>query len=220
MKYRFWLLVIMILFSSLVSASLQSENWKVPANLREYQVTQVVDGDTIKVETLGKVRYIGMNTPETHHPTKGVEPYGPEACLANRKLVEGKRVRLQMDMQQRDKYGRLLAYVYVGSIFVNAYLVEIGYAQVMTIPPNVKYQELFVKLQREARESNRGLWGLPKGSPKQEGGTVYWASSKSNKYHFPSCKWAKKIDPGNLIKFHSREEAIKVGYLPCGACKP
>jgi len=105
------------------------------------------------------VRYIGIDTPETHHPMKGVERAGKEASEANRKLVDGKTVRLEFDVQEQDRYGRLLAYVYLEEgTFVNAWLVENGYAVVMTIPPNVKHQELFLMLQREAREEKRGLW--------------------------------------------------------------
>ncbi len=90
---------------------------------------------------------------------RGVEPYGMEAAEANRKLVDGNTVRLEFDVQQLDRYGRTLAYVYLeAGTFVNAWLVENGYAMVMTIPPNVKHQELFLKLQREAREAERGLW--------------------------------------------------------------
>jgi len=125
-------------------------------------VIRVVDGDTIHVRIgarVEKVRYIGVNTPEVHHPRKCEEPGGREAAEVNRRLVEGKTVRLELDVQERDRYGRLLAYVWVGDVMVNAELVRLGYAQVMTIPPNVRYQEIFVKLQREAREAGRGLWG-------------------------------------------------------------
>jgi len=127
------------------------------------QVVRVIDGDTIQVCCIArkreKVRYIGINTPETKHPTKGVEYYGQEAAEANRKLVEDKTVILTFDVEQRDRYGRLLAYVFLeDGTFVNAWLVENGFAQVMTVPPNVKHQDLFLKLQREARETGRGLW--------------------------------------------------------------
>ncbi|PYN75783.1 MAG: hypothetical protein DMD96_27155 [Candidatus Rokuibacteriota bacterium] len=127
----------------------------------EGTVVRVVDGDTIHVKVgdyVEKVRYIGMNTPEIHHPTKGEQPGGREAAEMNRRLVGGKRVRLELDVRSRDRYGRLLAYVWVGELMVNAELVRLGYAQVMTVPPNVRHQELFVKLQREAREAGRGLW--------------------------------------------------------------
>ena len=126
-------------------------------------VDRVVDGDTIKVRIGDKVetvRYIGVDTPETVHPTRGIEPYGIEASNFNKKLVEGKTVRLEFDVERRDQYGRLLAYVYVDTLFVNAELLRQGYAQLMTIPPNVRYVDLFVRLQGEAREAKRGLWGL------------------------------------------------------------
>ena len=124
-------------------------------------VVRVVDGDTIHVrlaDRLEKVRYIGVNTPETHHPSRGEEPGGRAAHAVNRRLIEGKRVRLELDVQPRDRYGRLLAYVWVGDTMINAELVRLGYAQVMTVPPNVRYQALFVQLQREARDAGRGLW--------------------------------------------------------------
>ena len=127
----------------------------------EGTVVRVVDGDTIHVrvaERVEKVRYIGVNTPEVHHPRKGEEPGGREAMAVNRTLVDGRRVRLETDVRSRDRYGRLLAYVWVGDVMINAELVRRGYAQVMTVPPNVRHQELFVKLQRDAREAERGLW--------------------------------------------------------------
>jgi len=132
-----------------------------PGEAIEATVVRVVDGDTIHVKLWGrveKVRYIGVNTPETHHPTRGEEPGGREAAEMNRRLVAGQRVRLELDVRARDRHGRLLAYVWVGDLMVNAELVRLGYAQVMTVPPNVKHQELFVKLQREARDAGRGLW--------------------------------------------------------------
>ena len=127
----------------------------------EGTVVRVVDGDTILVQLadrVEKVRYIGVDSPEIHHPVKGEEPGGREAATVNRGLVEGRRVRLELDVRTRDRWGRLLAYVWVGDTMINAELIRLGYAHVMTVPPNVRYQELFVKLQREAREAGRGLW--------------------------------------------------------------
>src|SRR6266550_1074693 len=127
-------------------------------------VTRVVDGDTISVaigNQIEKVRYIGINTPEIHHPTKGREPYGDAAREANARLVDGRWVQLVLDVQGRDSFGRLLAYVYVGSRFVNAELVWQGYAAAATYPPNLRYAEYFVGLQRQAREAKRGLWADP-----------------------------------------------------------
>jgi len=124
-------------------------------------VVRVVDGDTIDVQLadrVEKVRYIGVNTPEIHHPIKGEEPGGREAAVVNRRRVAGRHVRPELDVRTRDRYGRLLAYVWLGDTMVNAELVRRGYAQVMTVPPNVRYQDLFLKLQREARDAGRGLW--------------------------------------------------------------
>lgn len=128
------------------------------------QVRRVIDGDTVVVRLDGRderLRYIGMNTPETHHPTIPEQPYGREATEANRRLVADAEVWLEFDVQRRDDYGRLLAYVYLpDGTFVNAALVESGYARVMTVPPNVRHADLFRRLERQARERDAGLWGL------------------------------------------------------------
>lgn len=132
-----------------------------PGNWLDADVVRVVDGDTIVVrigEREERVRYIGVNTPELHHPKRGEEPGGREAARVNRALVEGTRVRLEFDVRHRDRYRRLLAYVWVGEFMVNAELVRRGYAQVMTVPPNVRYQDVFLKEERNAREAGRGRW--------------------------------------------------------------
>ncbi len=133
----------------------------VPPDAVEALATRAVDGDTIEVEIEGesyKVRYIGIDTPELHHPEKPVGYYAQEAYEKNKELVEGKTVYLEKDVSETDRYGRLLRYVYTEDVFVNAYLVQHGYAQASTYPPDVKYQEQFTELQREAREAGRGLW--------------------------------------------------------------
>jgi micrococcal nuclease len=128
-------------------------------------VTRVVDGDTVdispSVEGRSRVRLIGMDTPEISF---GAQPYGPEASAFAKRELDGEEVRLELDVQKIDPYGRLLAYVYLpdGRMF-NVKLVEEGYAQVATFPPNVKYKDRFLQAQREARTANRGLWGLSAG---------------------------------------------------------
>ncbi len=127
------------------------------------QVLRVVDGDTIQLSNGEWVRYIGVDAPELRRKvgTRWVEdpqPGAVEAYELNRRLVEGKRVRLEWDVEQRDRFHRLLAYVFVGDLFVNAELVKAGYATVFTYPPNVRYHELFLDLQEEARNEHRGLW--------------------------------------------------------------
>jgi len=126
-------------------------------------VVRVTDGDTIEVRVDGqsyKLRYIGIDAPETRHPDKGVEPLGPEAAAKNEELVANRLVELEKDVSETDRYGRLLRYVWIGDMMVNAELVRLGYAQVSTYPPDVKYQEMFLQLQREARQECRGLWGI------------------------------------------------------------
>lgn len=159
-------------------------------------VTRCIDGDTLQLSNGEKVRLIGVDTPEsknnaktrrdakrTGQDIKTTTEQGKRAAEFTRKLVEGKQVRLEYDVQPRDKYGRLLAYVYVLSDipnavlpnkrdghydvqgekyyeeFLNATLVWSGHAQVMTVPPNVKYQDLFLQLQGEARDRGAGFWG-------------------------------------------------------------
>ncbi len=120
-------------------------------------VERVVDGDTIELRRAGKVRFIGVDTPEVYG---GVECYGRKASAYTKKLLpEGERAEYRAGVDPRDRYDRLLAYVYApGGRMVNATLVREGYAQPLTIPPNVDFADLFVRLGREAREAGRGLW--------------------------------------------------------------
>lgn len=147
------------------SSTDESSAQEQPATaLVEAKVVRVIDGDTIEVDidgSLYRVCYIGIDTPETAHPQKPVEYFGKETSEKNRELVEGKIVRLEKDVSEADKYGRLLRYVWVDDVMVNAELVRLGYVQVATYPPDVKYQDLFLQLQREAKEAHLGLWAEP-----------------------------------------------------------
>src|ERR687884_763662 len=127
------------------------------------RVERVVDGDTVVVRLGGReerVRYIGMDTPESVKPGTPVQCYAEAAARENRRLVAGRRVRLVPDAESRDRYGRLLAYVYrePDGLFVNAELVRRGYARLLTIPPNVAHEAQFRRLARHARAAGRGLW--------------------------------------------------------------
>lgn len=130
--------------------------------LQGVKVTKVIDGDTIGIEGGSRVRYIGIDTPETVDPSSIVQCYGKEASNKNRELVEGKQVRLEKDVSETDRYGRLLRYVYVGDIFVNDYLVRQGFASASSYPPDIKFQSQFTEAQAEARNNNRGLWAACK----------------------------------------------------------
>lgn len=108
-----------------------------------------------------EVRWLGLDTPETHYPEKPVEYFGVKTSKFNQQLVGGKKVKLEYDVQKKDQYNRHLAYVYVKQdgewINVNAELLQKGYARVYTLPPNVKYSDYFLELEKEARENCRGL---------------------------------------------------------------
>lgn len=127
-------------------------------------VTKVVDGDTIVVNDKTTVRFVGIDTPETVDPRRPVGCFGKEASNETKSLLTGKEVILQKDVSDTDKYNRILRYVFLplenGQIlFVNDYLVRVGFAQVYTYPPDVKFDEEFRQAETEAREAKRGLWG-------------------------------------------------------------
>ena len=119
---------------------------------------RVVDGDTIVLSNNERVRLIGVDTPETKHPKKPVEYFGREATAFTKRMVGGKVIKLRYDQQRRDKYGRLLAYVYLpNGIFLNAEIIKQGYGYAYTKFP-FKYMEEFRQYEKEAREARRGLW--------------------------------------------------------------
>lgn len=150
--------------------------WSIPIgksyNYADISVKRVVDGDTLQLESGERVRLIGIDTPEMHESSKlyrdserskqdagVIQELGRRSFEFTKKLVEGKRVSLEFDVERRDRYDRLLAYVFLkDGTFVNAEIVKQGYASLMTIPPNVKYVNLFTKLYQEARNNKRGLW--------------------------------------------------------------
>lgn len=148
----------------------------LPDGLTQALVVRVVDGDTIDVEIDGetyRVRYIGIDTPETVDPGRPVGCFGPEASAYNKALVAEKSVGLEKDVSETDRYGRLLRYVWLPGEstasgqpeMVNATLVREGYALSSTYPPDVRHQDTFLQLQQEARNAGRGLWGAVCASP-------------------------------------------------------
>lgn len=145
-----------------------------PPGYETATVTRVVDGDTIEATVteitpgpaagqtqVGQtydIRLIGIDTPESVKPGTPVECFAKEASAATKALLEGQEVRLVKDVEEADRYDRLLRYVYLGDEMANARLVTNGYAHAYTYPPNVRHADLFVQLEREAREGERGLW--------------------------------------------------------------
>ena len=127
-----------------------------------WTVVEVVDGDTIDVARGGAtdtIRLLGVDTPETHHPTKGVQCFGPAASRYSRRRLLGRQVRLDGDVEGRDIYGRRLAYVYLGEHRFNDELLRKGYARLLVIAPNREHGREMLAAELEARHADRGLWG-------------------------------------------------------------
>lgn len=144
-------------------SAIQSTN----KNLEKVTVLRVMDGDTIEIQNASgaakKLRYIGINTPETVDPRRSPQCFGQQASARNKELVANKEVYLEKDVSEVDRYGRLLRYIYldeVGSISVNEQLILEGFAVASKYPPDVKYQEKFAKAEVEARANQKGLWGI------------------------------------------------------------
>ena len=127
--------------------------------MQQVKVVRIIDGDTIEIEGGQRIRYIGIDTPESGGC------FATQSTNKNKELVEGKTISLEKDVSETDRYGRLLRYVYVGEVMINEALVKEGYAQVYTYPPDVKYNERFLKAQKEARDNNKGLWSSCQSTP-------------------------------------------------------
>jgi len=218
-KRKPWIFLSFLLLTFLLLGCAEKE--EVP------KVIRVIDGDTIEVE-IGdidyKVRLIGINAPE-----KG-QPYADESTEALEDLVLFKEVRLEKDVSETDKYGRLLRYVYVTidgrEIFVNEEMIGIGYAQVMTISPDVKYADLFVDAQRNAKEVHRGLWKEEEKQQAEEveqqekkqhpaGDYIVYITKTGSKYHRSGCRYLSRSKIPIM-----KSEAIARGYTPCSVCNP
>lgn len=217
---------------------------------QEAKVLKVVDGDTIVIDRgqgQEKVRFILVDTPETKHPKKGVEYFGKEASTFTTNSLSGKTIYLQKDVSETDRYNRLLRYIWIErpssnepteeeirSKCFNAILLAGGYAQVTTFPPDVKYVDLFRQIQKEAMDSNKGLWGnagspveevkeevqqKPQNNPKNTGEKAYlYANGRiiGNKnsmiYHVPTGRDYKKVTYRNAVFFNTEQEAQAAGY--------
>lgn len=129
------------------------------SNLIKYKVIRVIDGDTVELKNGERLRYNDIDTPETVHSSKPVECYGPQASAKNKDLVEGEIILVELGNPDKDRYGRLLGYVYIDDLFVNAELVRGGYAKVNSYGnPGSKLSNL-LDIEKNAKKSMKGLWG-------------------------------------------------------------
>ena len=149
------LIVVIILLVITVGLGVRYSIWltSYPPEMEQALVVRVIDGDTIELKDGRRVRYLGIDTPELG------EDYGPEASARNRELVEGEVVELQRGNREQDEYGRLLRYVYVDGVFVNAELVAEGYATSYIFDPDERYSQVLVQLEQYARSKRVGIWG-------------------------------------------------------------
>ena len=211
MLKRFTLTLILVLLASGgTSPAADADSLRV-------KVHWVDDGDTIVVAGGERVRYLGINTPEVAHKDEPGEPFGDEAKAFNKKLVQGRWINLELAEQQRDPYGRLLAYVFLADgTFVNGELVRQGYAHLLRKQPKLRYWERLLALQRQALKEKKGMWSLPVVKPEK----FYIGHKRSWIFHRPHCQFGRKTAAGNRLRFRDRYEALYHGFSPGRRCKP
>lgn len=179
-----------------------------------HRVDYVFDGDTIKLDNGTTVRYLGVNAPEIKHKENPEEPFGNEAREENRTLVGKKKVRLEFDKEQKDQYGRLLAYVYLeDGRMVNRLLIEKGLAWALFYRPNIRYERAFSEAQTKAISENKGIWQVWKTMT-----GPFIGNEKSKRFHEKNCQYATKIGKKNRVVFNTGLDAFKKGYSPCKHC--
>jgi endonuclease YncB( thermonuclease family) len=208
---RLTLTLILVLFASGgTSPAADADSLRV-------KVHWVDDGDTIVVAGGERIRYLGINTPEVAHKDEPGEPFGDEAKAFNKKLVQGRWINLELAEQQRDPYGRLLAYVFLADgTFVNGELVLQGYAHLLRKQPKLRYWERLLALQRQALKEKKGMWSLPVVKPEK----FYIGNKRSWIFHRPHCQFGRKTAASNRLRFRDRYEALYHGFSPGRRCKP
>jgi endonuclease YncB( thermonuclease family) len=211
MLKRFTLTLILVLLAcGLASPAAAAYSLRV-------KVHWVDDGDTIVVAGGERVRYLGINTPEVAHKDKPGEPFGEEAKAFNTKLVQGRWISLELAKQQRDHYGRLLAFVFLeDGTSVNGELVRQGYAHLLRRQPELPHWKRLLELQRQALKEKKGIWSLPVLKPEK----FYIGNKRSWIFHRPHCQFGRKATAGNRVRFRDRYEAFYHGFSPGRRCKP
>lgn len=162
--YKFYLVRLQSIFLLSIILLISAACSQKPANQMAATVMNVVDGDTLDVSFYNKeerVRLLLVDTPETKHPSKPVQPFGPEASQFAKETLEGKEVTIELDVSERDKYGRLLAYVWIDGKMFNEMLLEKGLARVAYVyAPNTKYVDQFYEIQKQAQKQGVGIWSI------------------------------------------------------------
>ena len=180
-------------------------------------VRWVADGDTVILKDGRRVRYIGIDTPEVAHEDHRAEPMGEAAKSFNRKLVWGWRIRLELDRDTKDRYGRILAYVVrEDGLFVNAELLRRGFAHVLYRFPNTAREGELLAIQREAMEQGRGVWRRIRKDERPE--HAYLGNRRSKRFHVHDCPQGNRMSVKNRIRLKNQWAAFWEGYAPAKGC--
>lgn len=173
----------------------------------------VVDGDTMDIQFENgkeeRVRLVLVDTPETKHPTKPVQPFGPEASAFTKEMLAGKNVQVELDVQERDQYGRILAYVYIDGKMFNELLLEKGLARVAVFPPNTRYVDEFYAIQKKAQEAKLGIWSIE--DYVTDNGYIVQEETGENQ-----SSTNTNIDCQNPIKGNINSKGEKIYHVPGG----
>lgn len=233
--------IMVVLLGVLASSAFSAAVSHTPVSRESADICRVIDGDTVELCGGNRVRYIGVDTPETVDPRRPEQCYGKEAAARNRELVEGKRAVFERDARDTDARGRFLRYVYVGGVMVNHQLVREGFARAKRYPPDVKYAVEFAAAEAAARAAGLGLWShcasdgarerpatMTSGSVVRTGVLKAFCNVKGNTsatgekiYHIPGCRHYESVrinkHKGERM-FCSEEDAIQAGWRKAKDC--
>lgn len=179
------------------------------------RVRRVFDGDTVELQDGRRVRYVGIDAPETAHEERPAEPLAEAARAFNRRLVGKGALRLETDVEPRDRFGRLLGYLYLADgTLVNARLVEEGLAVCLPSPPNTRHRERLREAQRQAMSRALGIWR----DWREPAAGPYRGNHFAGRFHRADCPGAARIHPRRRIPFATQWEAYWAGHAPAGDC--
>ncbi|MFO7708974.1 MAG: thermonuclease family protein [Desulfobacterales bacterium] len=206
--HRKWIALGSFLLLAILAGGADAGEWAA--------VRRIADGDTIELADGRLVRYLGIDAPEIHHEAGTAQPFGFEARARNREWVGPRKVRLEVDTERFDVYGRTLAYVFLADgTLVNEALLQEGLAVCLAKVPNVRYEDRLLRAQRRAMESRRGIWRDWREAPGR-----YIGNRNSRRFHRRDCPEAGRILPKNRVAFATRWEAHWAGYSPSRECQP
>lgn len=208
LKRRLTQLLILLILGVMAYWFQSRRSTPVPGD--EISVIGVIDGDTVELEDGRTVRLIGIDTPE-----RGDNYYDSASALTESLLLR-KRVRLEFDSDKIDRYGRTLAFIWVGDELSNLEVVREGWAWCYFFDGNLRHSRDILLAQQQAMEKRIGLWR----EPPVETADYYRASFKSYRFHRPDCNSLDKVDPQLVVVYQSKDSAFYDGYSPCSRCSP